>query len=136
MTKKIIPLGNRLLVRRKKVGGTLGSGLIIAADTTADRPTDLAEVVYIPEHSFADQMLINQAENIVNSQTQKAVDGSADALTALMTFNHFLKMKSLKPGDEVMISKYVGTDFHDNENPKDMLTLVALEDIVGIVRKQ
>ena len=108
--KKIIPFGSRLLVKRQKIGNKLGTGLIIASDETAERPTDLATVVHTPDRSFADQ--------------------------ALIKFNDFLKAKSIKVGDTVMISKYIGTDFHDNVNPGESLTLVLEQDIIGLVITQ
>ncbi len=61
--KKIVPYGNRLLVRRRRVGEKLGS-VIIAAQETAERPTDLADVVYVPNHTFADKELIELWERI------------------------------------------------------------------------
>ena len=43
---KIIPLGDRLLVKRRTIGAKIGKeSLLFAAETTADRPTDLADVL-------------------------------------------------------------------------------------------
>ena len=128
--KKIIPFGDRLLVRRKTVGKQ--TGMIQLPEEVQDRPTDLADVVYVPEHSFADKELIKNAETIVNEFTAKAKVGDSEALKALLEYNYFLKMKSIKVGDKVMISKYVGITFHDNQGGGD-LTLVKDEDIIGLV---
>lgn len=131
---KVMPLGDRLLVKRKKIGATAGKdSLIELPENVQERPTDLAYVVHVPEQSFADRELINSSSAIVNSQTKKAAQGDPAALEALMKFNMFLKHKSIQVGDLVMISKYVGTDFHDTENP-DELTLVREEDIVAIIK--
>lgn len=131
---KLIPFGNKLLVKRRRVGDKLGSeGIIIAADETKERPTDLADVQYVPDNSFADQSLIENSEDIVKAITDKAKGGDSDALIALLRFNEYLKIKSIQPGDCVMISKYVGTDFHDNQGGGYM-TLVNGEDIIGVVR--
>lgn len=132
--KTILPIGNRILCKRKKVGDKLGSGIIVAADMTADRSTDLAVVTYVPEQSFADIQLIQRAEVIINSLVDKASAGDSAALKGLLEFNYFLKMKSLKVGDEIFLSKYVGTDFHDNNSP-DMMTITNIDDIIGIVRQ-
>lgn len=132
--KKIIPLGERILVKRRKIGDKLGS-VIVAAEETADRPTDLADVVYIPEHSFADRELIENAEPIIQALTKEASDGDSDALEALLRYNQFLKIKSIRPGMQVMISKYVGTDFHSSES-RENLTVVESADIIGIVRDE
>jgi len=129
---KIIPLGDRILVKRRTIGDKLGSGILHAADETKDRTTDLADVTYIPEHSFADKALLENSENIINSQTEKAKEGDSKALTALLQFNHFLKIKSIQPGDGVMISKYVGTDFLE-KGSNQVLTLVKGEDIIGVI---
>lgn len=129
----IIPFGDRILVRRKLVGDKMGkSKLIYAPDSVKERATDLAEVVYIPEHSFADASLIDNAEKIIGSLTEKAKQGSDTALVALLKYNAFLKIKSINPGDMVMISKYVGTTFHDNQGGEN-LTLVDGSDIIGLV---
>ena len=132
--RKVIPLGNRLLVKRKRVGEKVGeAGLIYMPDEIKDKPTDLATVAHIPEHSFADMELIDNAEEIVKALTVEAKKGSADALKALIDFNNFLKIKSIQPGDLVMISKYVGSDFHSTED-HEMMTLVYDHDVMAIIK--
>jgi co-chaperonin GroES (HSP10) len=132
---KIIPLGDRILVKRRTVGEKLGtSGLLVSADVTKDRPTDLADVVKIPDHSFGDEQLINNAAAIITSLTTKAFEGDAEALRALIDFNLFLKIKSIKPGDTVMISKYIGTDFNTQDS-QELITLVRGDDIMCILKE-
>lgn len=132
----VIPFGDRILVRRRRIGEKLGSGLIIASENTAERPTDLADVVYVPDLTFADEQIIENANKIVEAQSKAAQEGNADAFKALLLLNEFLKLKTIKAGDAVMISKYVGTDFHDNENTGQTLTLVNNADIIGLVVNQ
>jgi len=133
---RVIPFGNRLLVKRRKTGdvtdGKFGGTSLVMPDTTKDRETELADVVYIPEHSFADIELINNAETIIKSLTKKARDGDSEALKALLEYNIFLKIKSIQVGDVVMISKYVGTSFEDNQGSGN-LTLIYGSDIIGVV---
>lgn len=131
--KQIMPYGNRILVRKKKVGDKLGS-IILAADETKDRDTDLAIVVYVPNNSFADNELIASSESIIKGLTDKAKEGNAESLKALLDFNHFLLIKAIQPGDEVLISKYVGVTFHATGEAQN-LTLVDADQIIGIVRK-
>ena len=133
--KQLIPFGNRILVRKKKVGDKLGSGLLVAPDSVAEHDTDLAIVIYVPDQSFIDKELIANAENIIKGLSAKAQEGNDGALNALMTFNAFLRTRGIKPGDEVLISKYAGISFHDNNNPVN-LTLCNVEDIIGVVVKQ
>lgn len=131
--KHIIPLGDRLLVKREVVGEKLGSeGIIIAAVETKERATDIANVIHVPEHSFADKQLIERAEQIVEAQTKRAEKGDPDSLIALLQYNRYLKIKSIKPGDKVFISKYVGITFHDTTGQGE-LTMVNGEDIIGLV---
>ncbi len=131
--KKIIPYGNRILVRRRKIGDKLGgAGLIIAADQTAERPTDLADVVYVPNHTFADKELIENSQTIITGLKNKAIQGDAEAFKALLDFHAYLRIKAIQPGKTVFISKYVGTDFTDNEG-SGSLTIVNAEDIIGVV---
>lgn len=131
---QIMPLGDRILVKRRKIGDKIGTaGLILAADETKERPTDLADVVHMPEHSFADKSLIENSEDIINALTLKAKDGESEALISLLRMNEFLKIKSIQKGQTVMISKYVGTDFHDNSGQD--LTLVNASDVIGVVHE-
>lgn len=135
--KHITPLGDRILVQRIKVKALTGdkiagSDIIIAPSQTQESDTELAEVVYVPEHSFADKQLIERSEKIIEAQTNKAENGDPESLVALLQFNRYLKIKSIQPGDKVFISKYVGTTFRDTSH-KGELTMVNGEDIVGIV---
>jgi len=133
---KVVPFGDRLLVKRRTVGEKLGKeGLIHAPDTTRDRPTDLADVVYVPELTLVDTVMINNAETIIKALTEKANQGDAKAFEMLMKFNDFLNKRAIKVGDTIMISKYVGTDFHQ-KGSSDLLTLVNGEDIIGWVVKE
>ena len=132
--KTTIPLGDRLLVRRRIIGEKLGKeGIIIAPDDVQDAKTDLADVIYVPEHSFADKVLIEQAEEIIQAQTEKAKKGDPEALKALLTYNAFLKIKAIQPGDCVLMSKYVGTTIEDNKGGGEV-TIVRGDDIIGIVK--
>jgi len=132
MAKQVIPYGDRILVKRRPIGEKLGSkGIILAADTTKDRPTDLADVVFIPDHTFCDKKLLENTEEIIANLTEKAKSGSHEALMALIHFNAYLKIKAIEPGMAVMISKYVGTDFTTSDGKN--LTLVKGEDIIGLV---
>ncbi len=132
---KIIPFGDKILVKRKKVGEKAGKeGLIHLPDSAKERDTDLATVVHVPDHSLGDKKLLEQAEEIVEGLAENAGQGDAESLVALLKFNTFLKIKSVKPGDDVMISKYVGTTFHDSQAGGE-LTLVNGEDVIGLVVK-
>ena len=127
----IIPFGDRILVRRRTINEDRDSSIVLP-DSVKERPTDLADVEYIPEHSFCDTELISQATAIIYAQTGKAKEGDSEALKALLLFNDYLKIKSVQVGDVVMISKYVGIDFHDNAVNGNM-TLVQGSDIIGVV---
>ncbi|MBU1308239.1 MAG: hypothetical protein KKE30_01740 [Gammaproteobacteria bacterium] len=131
----LIPFGDRVLVKRRKVGSKAGkSGVIELPDNVADKETELADVVYVPEHSFADAEMISSAKEIIESTLLKAKQGDSDALLALLRFNEFIKIKSIQPGDVVMIHKYVGTSFNDNTGASN-LTLVNGSDIIAIVKE-
>ena len=130
---KIIPFGDRILVKRRKVGDKLGPArLIVAVEETAERQTELADVIYVSDHSFCDKHLIENSDDIIKSLTGEAKSGNAEALKALVNFNEYLKRKSVQPGDRVMVSNYVGITFHDNQGGRN-LTLVSTSDIIGVV---
>ena len=132
--KKIIPLGDRLLVKRTKqeTDTFVKDGLIVKPDTIRDIPTDIAEVVEVPEHSFADKELIKNAESIVNSLVKEAQVGDSNALKGLLEFNYYLKIKSIGVGDKVFMTKYSGIDYFDEERQANH-TIVRGEDIHGVV---
>ena len=132
--KKVIPFGDRILVRKKVVKDVKQSkdSVIILPDVVNERPTDLAVVVSIPELSLADEELINNSEQIILALSDKAKDGDSEALVSLLRFKIFLSVKAIKPGDEIMIGKYVGTTFQDTER-SEPLTLVREDDIIGLV---
>lgn len=131
-TKVFIPLGDRLIVERNKIGEKFGNGLLYTPDNTAERKTDLATVISLPELTFTDKELIDNAETITASISEKAKNGDAEALVSLMKFNQFLKIKMIQVGDKVFISKYSGIDFHDS-NGQD-LTVVLGDDVISIVK--
>ncbi len=133
--KKLTPYGNRYLVKRRPIGDKLGSGLIVAADETKDRPTDIADVVYVPDHTFADQALLDNAETIVKTLGEKAKAGDIEAVKALIEFNHYMRLKMIRPGMTIMLGKYVGTDFMTSEDSRT-ITVCTSEEIIAIVSEQ
>lgn len=129
----IIPFGSRILVKRRKVGEKAGKEkLIVLPDEAAERDTDIADVVYIPDLSFIDTVFIENNESIMNGLKEKAIQGDSEAFQSLIDFNQYLKHKSIKVDDKVMISKYVGITFYDS-HANDNLTLVEAKDIIGLV---
>lgn len=108
-TKKLIPYGTRLLVKRRKVEQT--SNHIILPDEVANMPTDIADVVAVPDQSLCDKELLANSEQIIKGLSEKAKQGDASAVKAMFDFNEYLRMITLKPGDVLMIGKYIGTDF-------------------------
>lgn len=130
--KKIIPFGNRIIVKRRPIGKMLGSGLLFAADETAERLTEMADVVALPDLTFADKELIENSEKIVLSLSQMAQDGDAKALDSLMEYNRYLQIKSLKIGDVIMVGKYTGIDFSIGETG-ELLSVTDPEGIRGLI---
>lgn len=135
VVRKIIPFGDRILVQRVKVGGTLGSGILIAPDHTADNETELAEIVYIPDATTIDDMMALNTADIINGLTLNARGGDSAAIVALQNFNKYLKIRALKVGDRIFMSKYVGTNFTVQETGQK-LTLVDYDGIIGLVVEQ
>lgn len=127
---KIIPLGDRILVRRRKIGQKVG--LIELPDQVKDRNTDLADVIFVPDLTFSDKEILDNAEEIIKTLTKKAINGNIEATKALLEMNTFIKLKSIKVGDAVMISKYVGVDFHGTGDSEGK-TLVKADDVIGLV---
>ena len=135
MKKNIIPFGDRILVKRSKVGSTVGKeDIILVSDTVASGLTDIAEVVYIPDHTFIDKELIKAAEDMVGALSLRVKkDGDSDAMMALLRFNDYCRIKSIKVGDKVMVSKHVGITFNDNMHEGE-LTVLNSQDVIGIIR--
>jgi len=131
--KKVIPFGDRILVKRKKAVEvtTLKEGIVLP-DTAGDKSTDLAVVKHIPEVTFTDKKLIEESEAIIEAQVERAKQGDPDSFRTLFNYNHYLKLKMLRVGDEIFMSKYVGVDFYDS-GVRETLTMVSIDDILGIV---
>lgn len=108
-TKKLIPYAGRILVKRRKLDQT--SNHIILPDEVAQKDTDIADVVAVAEQTFCDKTLIAQSEQIITGLAKKAEEGDGVALEALMKFKEYLVLVTLKPGDVLLIGKYIGTEF-------------------------
>lgn len=109
VTRKLVPYGNRILVKRRKVEDK--SSHIILPDEVKNLPTDIADVVAVPEQSFVDKKLIANAETIINALEKKANEGDSSAVEALFKFNDYLRVMTIKPGDVLLMARYGGTDF-------------------------
>ncbi len=109
VTRKLIPYGNRILVKRRKVEDR--SSHIILPDEVKNLPTDIADVIAVPEQSFVDKKLILNAETIINALEKKANEGDSSAVEALFKFNEYLRIMTIKPGDVLLMARYGGTDF-------------------------
>ena len=130
---KIIPFHDSIVVKRKRADTLKNKeSKVVLPDSVKERPTDLATVVSVPDNSFADKDLIECSVEIIKEQIEKAKNGDSGALLTLIEYNKYLKNKSIRPGDEVMVNKYIGTDFYDNQGQFG-LTLCKYEDVIGIV---
>lgn len=109
VTRKLIPYGQRILVKRRKVEDK--SSHIILPDEVKNLPTDIADIIAVPDQSFCDATLIKNAEKIISGLDKRAQEGDGQALDALMRFNEYLRVMTLKPGDVLLMARYGGTDF-------------------------
>ena len=130
---KLIPFGDRVLVKRRKIGEKIGT--LYISEQMSESRTDIADVVYIQDLTFGDTQILDNAEKIIESLIKKACEGDDSALNSALEMNKFVRIKSLRVGDCVMVSKYVGTDFMDN-NLKQELTLVKSDDIIAVVEQE
>lgn len=109
VTRKLIPYGTRILVKRRKVEDK--SSHIILPDEVKNLPTDIADVVAVPDQSFVDKKLIANSETIINALDKRANEGDPAALDALLKFKEYLQVMTIKPGDVLLMARYGGTDF-------------------------
>lgn len=130
-TKKIIPYGNRIIVKRRKIEKA-GSGIIELPTEVSERLTELAEIVALPELTFVDKQLMENSESIINSYSDKAMAGDTQALKSLLEFNEYLKIKTLKVGDVIMLSRYNSVEFTVGET-NEQLSITDPEGIRGLV---
>lgn len=130
---KIIPFGDRILVKRQKIGETIGKeNIILAPMSVEDRKTDIAEVIYVPDHTEADKKFMDNEEILVDRLLHEAKEGNPEAFKQVINLNAYLKLKKIRKGMKVFISRYVGTDFYDEKND-ETLTLVKLPDVLAII---
>ena len=69
--KQIIPFGDNILCQRHQVGEKAGS--LYLPDEVKERSTDLATVTYVPELTFTDKLILDNAEKIVRAVAQEAI---------------------------------------------------------------
>lgn len=131
MSKRIVPYGDKILIQRRKTGDKT-KGNIILPDQVADRPTDVADVVYVPDHTFCDKALIDGSESIVSGLVKKAQEGDGQAFMSLLNFRSYLMLKSIKPGDTLLVGKFIGTDFNIKETGES-LTVMDSDGIYAII---
>ncbi len=133
---KVIPFKDTILVKRRQVKSTLKDGKtkggIVLPEAAEGRYIDLADVVAVPEFTFDDQVLLDNAEKIIKGLAERAGGGDGEALKSLGEFADFLKRKSIKVGDAVFLSRYVGTDFTAT-GETELQTIVRVNDIIGLV---
>lgn len=109
VTRKLIPYGTRILVKRRKVEDK--SSHIILPDEVKNLPTDIADVVAVPDQSFTDKQLLANSETIINALTKRANEGDALAVDSLLKLRDYLQVMTIKPGDVLLMARYGGTDF-------------------------
>jgi co-chaperonin GroES (HSP10) len=132
VTKKLIPYGTRILVKRRKVEDK--SSHIILPDEVKNLPTDIADVIDVPEQTFTDQRLIANASAIITALTQKACEGDAAAVKALLDFREYLQVMTIQKGDVLLMARYGGTDFLIQET-NSMLCVVEASGIYCFVKE-
>lgn len=109
ITRKLVPWGTRILVKRRKVEDR--STHIILPDEVKNLPTDIADVIEVPEQTMVDKEVLKNAENIITSLNLRAGNGDAAALDSLLKFKEYLLIMTTKPGDTILMARYGGTDF-------------------------
>jgi len=131
--KKVIPFGKRILVKRREVGELLGKErIIIAADKTRETTTDIADVLFVPDHTRAAEALLEGQEDIISSLTKKLKrDGDPSAFQALQDLDDFIATNVVREGDAIFLGKYCGIDFEDTKG--NSMTMARVEDIIGLV---
>lgn len=136
---KIIPFKDTLIVKRRKIGTTLKDGKteggIILPKTVEERDTDLADVLQVAELTFADQHILDNAEEIVKGLTEKATKGDCEAMKSLFDINDFIKRKSVKVGDAIFLARYSGLDFSET-GVTETQTVIKMEDIIALVANE
>jgi len=132
VTRKLIPYGTRILVKRRKVEDK--SSHIILPDEVKNLPTDVADVIEVPEQTFTDKNLLMNADRIISSLSSKAVAGQADALEALLKFRDYLQVMTIKRGDVLLMARYGGTDFLIQET-NSMLCVCEASGIYCLIKE-
>ena len=109
VTRRLVPYGTRILVKRRKVEDK--SSHIILPDEVKNLPTDIADVVEVPGQSMVDRELIKNADGIIKALTESACKGDASAVDSLIKFREYLQVMTIKKNDVLLMARYGGTDF-------------------------
>lgn len=132
VTRKLIPYGTRILVKRRKVEDK--SSHIILPDEVKNLPTDVADVIEVPEQTFTDQKLIANAGAIIEALTIEACKGNAQAVASLLSLKEYLQVMTIRKGDVLLMARYGGTDFLIQET-NSMLCVVEASGIYAFIRE-
>lgn len=130
VTRKLVPYGTRILVKRRKVEDK--SSHIILPDEVKNLPTDIADVVEVPEQSLVDAELLKSAGDIVSGLGKAARNGDASAVDSLIKFREYLQVMTIKKGDVLLMARYGGTDFLIQET-NSMLCVCEATGIYALV---
>lgn len=109
VTRKLVPWGTKLLVKRRKVEDK--SSHILLPDEIKNLPTDIADVIEVPERTMVDNEILRSTEEIIKALGAKARQGDAAASEELRNLADYLRIMTTKPGDVILMSRYGGTDF-------------------------
>lgn len=127
---RILPFGDRVLVKRVTTGEIRKGSLIVFTDKTDSNESELAYVVAVPTNKFVDKCVEFTEEYLIKSIRKRLLNGEIELLKDIKEYNEYITLKKLKPGDKIMVSKYVGTVV-DDEQAKNTTTFVRISDIVG-----
>ncbi len=133
--RRVHPCGDRIMVKRRIIGDTIGkAGIIVTAEETKERTTDIVDVLYVPDKHSAMQVLVASAESIIKALEKRLHEtGDPKCVESLLTMNEIQEKESVKVGDTLFIGKYNGIDFEDSDNEK--ATLVNVKDIICKVKQ-
>lgn len=132
VTRKLIPYGTRILVKRRKVEDK--SSHIILPDEVKNLPTDIADVVEVPEQTFVDKEILKNAEKMILSLSQMAQDGDAKSVQALLALKDYLQIMTIQKGDVLLMARYGGTDFLIQET-KQTLCVTDANGVYALIKE-
>lgn len=131
--KRLVPFDKRIVVKRDVTGKTIGKeGIIVQTEKAQKQEVEVATIIEIPKMTPIRKLLLENATAMAKSICLRGLkDGDPHVPEALEKLESIVHIASLKIGDRIMLSNYVGMTY-DDDFYMGRLTIVDGDDAMAM----